>query len=74
MDVVDETQDVVDVLDPVDGVRSVPKPMLNFGYRVLTRLTAAISHEDDWYVARCLEVEVTTRGRSEVSLAAQRLR
>jgi len=26
VDVVDETQDVVDALDPVDGVRSVPKP------------------------------------------------
>lgn len=28
------------------------------------RLTAAISHEDDWYVARCLEVEVTSQGRT----------
>jgi len=26
VDVVDETQDAVDVLDPVDGVRGVPKP------------------------------------------------
>ena len=26
MDVVDETQDVVDVLDPVDGFPGVPKP------------------------------------------------
>lgn len=28
------------------------------------RLTAAISREDDWYVARCLEVEVTSQGRT----------
>ena len=28
------------------------------------RLTAAVSHEDPWYVARCLEVEVTSQGQS----------
>jgi predicted RNase H-like HicB family nuclease len=28
------------------------------------RLTAAISHEGDWYVARCLEVEVTSQGKT----------
>ena len=28
------------------------------------RLTAAIAHEDDWYVARCLEVEVASQGRT----------
>lgn len=28
------------------------------------RFTAAISREDRWYVARCLEVEVTSQGRS----------
>lgn len=28
------------------------------------RLTAAISQEDDFYVARCLEVEVTSQGES----------
>jgi predicted RNase H-like HicB family nuclease len=34
------------------------------------RLTAAITREDAWYVARCLEVEVTSQGRSvEESLA-----
>ena len=34
------------------------------------RLTAAITHEDSWYVARCLEVEVTSQGRTiEESLA-----
>ena len=26
------------------------------------RLTAAITHEPPWYVARCLEVEVTSQG------------
>jgi predicted RNase H-like HicB family nuclease len=26
--------------------------------------TAAITHDDDWYVARCLEVEVTSQGES----------
>ena len=28
------------------------------------RLTAAIAHEDDWYAARCLEVDVTSQGRT----------
>lgn len=28
------------------------------------RLTAAITHEDHWWVARCLEVEVTSQGES----------
>jgi predicted RNase H-like HicB family nuclease len=26
------------------------------------RLTAVVTHEDDWYVARALEVEVTSQG------------
>ncbi|MCO5330118.1 MAG: hypothetical protein M9961_08580 [Ilumatobacteraceae bacterium] len=26
------------------------------------RLTAAITHEGEWYVARCLEVEVASQG------------
>jgi predicted RNase H-like HicB family nuclease len=26
--------------------------------------TAAITHEDAWYVARCLEVEVTSQGET----------
>ncbi|MDK1010309.1 MAG: type II toxin-antitoxin system HicB family antitoxin [Actinomycetota bacterium] len=30
----------------------------------LMRLTAAISHEPPWYVARCLEVEVTSQGET----------
>ncbi|HEV2952947.1 MAG TPA: type II toxin-antitoxin system HicB family antitoxin [Candidatus Dormibacteraeota bacterium] len=28
------------------------------------RLTAAISQEEGWYVARCLEVEVASQGES----------
>lgn len=28
------------------------------------RLTAAITHEDDGYVARCLEVEVASQGET----------
>lgn len=27
-------------------------------------LTAAVTHEDGWYVARCLDVEVTSQGES----------
>ncbi|WP_101832990.1 type II toxin-antitoxin system HicB family antitoxin [Frankia canadensis] len=34
------------------------------------RLTAVVTHEGDWYVARALEVEVTSQGPSvEESLA-----
>ncbi len=28
------------------------------------RLTAAVTKEDNWYVAKCLEVEVTSQGKS----------
>ncbi|MCB0994096.1 MAG: type II toxin-antitoxin system HicB family antitoxin [Acidimicrobiales bacterium] len=28
------------------------------------RLTAAVTEEDGWYVARCLEVEVTSQGET----------
>ena len=28
------------------------------------RFTSAITHEGDWYVARCLEVEVTSQGKT----------
>ena len=28
------------------------------------RFTSAITHEGDWYVARCLEVEVTRQGKT----------
>jgi hypothetical protein len=30
------------------------------------RFTAAVSHEQPWYVARCLEVEVTSQGESSM--------
>lgn len=30
----------------------------------MMRFTAAISHEPPWYVARCLDVEVTSQGES----------
>jgi predicted RNase H-like HicB family nuclease len=32
--------------------------------QALRRLTAAITREGSWYVARCLEVEVTSQGTS----------
>ena len=28
------------------------------------RFTAAVTKEDEWYVARCLEVEVTSQGET----------
>jgi predicted RNase H-like HicB family nuclease len=28
------------------------------------RFTAAVTRDDSWYVARCLEVEVTSQGHS----------
>lgn len=28
------------------------------------RLTAAITKEDNWYIAKCLEVEVTSQGKT----------
>ena len=31
---------------------------------VAVRFTAAITHEGEWYVARALEVEVTSQGQS----------
>ena len=37
------------------------------------RLTAAITHEAPWYVARCLDVEVTSQGET-VEEALENLR
>ena len=31
-------------------------------YSAVMRFTAAVTHEDAWYVARCLEIEVTSQG------------
>ena len=33
-------------------------------YNDSVRFTAAVSHEPPWFVARCLEVEVTSQGES----------
>jgi predicted RNase H-like HicB family nuclease len=33
-------------------------------YAFSVQFTAAITHEGDWFVARCLEVEVTSQGES----------
>jgi len=30
----------------------------------IVQFTAAVTHEDGWYVARALEVEVTSQGRT----------
>jgi predicted RNase H-like HicB family nuclease len=37
------------------------------------KFTAAVTHEGEWYVARCLEVEVTSQG-STVDEAIDNLR
>ena len=37
------------------------------------RLTEDITHEGDWYVARCLQVEVVSQGET-VELALENLR
>lgn len=48
--------------NPEDGVgracQTLPKTS-----RAL-RLTAAVTHEGDWYVARCLQAEVTSQGET----------
>jgi len=36
------------------------------------RLTAAVAHEGDWYVARCLEVEVASQGEKPSNASASR--
>lgn len=33
-------------------------------YTFLMRLTAAVTHQPPWFVARCLEVEVASQGES----------
>ena len=42
-------------------------------YNAGMRLTAAITHEAPWYVARCFEVEVTSQGET-VESALENLR
>ena len=43
---------------------SLPRRELSDRRVVVVRFTAAISHEGEWYVARALEVEVTSQGQS----------
>ncbi len=33
-------------------------------YDAFVQLTAALTREDEWYVARCLDVEVTSQGHT----------
>lgn len=33
-------------------------------YALSVQLTAAVTHEPPWYVARCLDVEVTSQGET----------
>lgn len=34
------------------------------GMVIAMRLTAAITREDDWYVAKCLEVDIASQGET----------
>ena len=40
------------------------RPRRRWRYDGGVQLTAALTHEGDWYVARCLDVEVTSQGHS----------
>jgi predicted RNase H-like HicB family nuclease len=31
---------------------------------MIVQFTAAVTHEEEWYIARTLEVEVTSQGRT----------
>jgi predicted RNase H-like HicB family nuclease len=46
------------------ALRSLPRRELPSRRVVTVRFTAAISHEGEWYVARALEVEVTSQGHT----------
>src|SRR5438270_3659620 len=57
------------------GCSHVPTDRPRQGDRALTvmtevQFTAAITHEGDWYVARCLQVEVASQGESVESALA----
>lgn len=43
------------------AIGTVREPSGTIGHM---QFTAAITHEDSWYVARCLEVEVTSQGET----------
>ena len=44
----------------------MPEPPAGYASTVAStlHLTAAVTHEDDLYVARCLQVEVTSQGET----------
>ena len=46
------------------GTRSLPRREPRRRNVVTVQFTAAVTHEDGWYVARALEVEVTSQGRT----------
>jgi len=43
---------------------SIPRRELSGRKVVTVRFTAAVTHEGEWFVARALEVEVTSQGHS----------
>jgi predicted RNase H-like HicB family nuclease len=44
------------------GQQTGPRARLTGMTQHAVHLTAAVTHEGDWYVARCLQVEVTSQG------------
>jgi predicted RNase H-like HicB family nuclease len=52
------------------GRRSGRVTMAHAHPAMRVRFTAAVTQEDDWYVARCLEVEVTSQGATVESAVA----
>jgi len=55
------------VVGPVDAYRSWTAGRWSVApetYAWDMKFTAAVTHEGDWYVARCLEIEVTSQGVS----------
>jgi hypothetical protein len=46
------------------GTESGAGSVLRFPEDLDMRFTAAVSHEQPWYMARCLEVEVTSQEES----------
>lgn len=48
----------------MDRTREPAVESVTKGARTEMRLTSAVTREGDWYVARCLEVEVTSQGQT----------
>lgn len=44
--------------------RNQPDGARTGSYTSCMKLTAAVTHEDPWYVARCLEIEVASQGKT----------